>query len=199
MDRWLNALAGCEDYCHKNQYCLLTSIKYRENLVRHFIERTPQVYVIPREILYIESQMYYSDKFMKIKDPENIYDKNEDTGLKILLSYLKYEPKEYDILKIDKFIKHLLIKNSKGILRRYVISDMVGNRKTIGVLPISSLKLLKIFNIREGKDIEWLYPRIDIHSINDGKNDYRFYGGNIKLKKFRYDNIEHEMYVSGDI
>ncbi len=101
---------------------------------------------------------------------------------------------------------YILIKNSLGILCRCPINwEKYGLRRDLeylvkfdGILPIQALKLLKIFNIKDKKDISWLYPNLNITGIMDKKNKvHRFYSdmSNVLLPvKLSDNNIEHEIY-----
>ncbi len=195
-DEWLVLLRGSSSWKKPPEtYYLLQQLKYRKNLVEHFIKKTPRIYNIPKKLPYIISQQFSGEKITNIKNMEDITSTNKDEGLNILLDYFRYAPKEYDILQINQSTNYLLIKNSHNILCRYII-------KYGGILPIRTLKLLKYFNVKERKDISWLYPKISIYGIKDEKGDtYHFYdnfcSGSTKTSiKLSYSRIEHEIYIS---
>ncbi len=72
-----------------------------------------------------------------------------------------------------------------------------------GILPIQVIKLLKIFNVKEKKDLQYLYPYINITAIIDNnKNIYQFYSPELVTKdliKITDGQMEHEIYVSSSI
>ncbi len=101
---------------------------------------------------------------------------------------------------------YILIRNLRGILCRCAINwEINGLRRDLeylvkfdGILPIQALKLLKIFNIKDKKDISWLYPNLNITGIMDKKNKvHRFHSdmSNVLLPvKISDGDIEHEIY-----
>ncbi len=167
---------------YDNAYYYLLDMKYGKNIVKHFLERCPRYYILP------------------ILDKSNISQGNihesPDNTLNIILNKYGNKLKEYDVLEIDNVLDCLLIKNTNNTLYCFPLYKYQNN-----ILPIQALKLLKIFNVKDKKQISFLYPNQVILGIMDvNENIYRFYDDSYnKIKtsvKLSYDNIEHEIYIT---
>ncbi len=182
IDGWLTML----NYCNSmDGYNILLAIKYRYNLVRYSLSRMPIIHMVTN----VKSKIYCD-----IMQYEEIEDSNKaQKALCLLMKKFDERFKEFDIIYLSNMIKYIIIKNCHNILIIH---------KFNAVLPIESLALLKIFNIKDRNDICWLYPSLQICGIRDIEGYiYNFYSDNYvgsikKLKKLNYKNIEHTIYIS---
>ncbi len=167
-----------------DEYNILLDIKHRYDLVRYFLPRMPITH-----ITNVKSKIYRD-----ITQYEEIEDSNKtEKALCLLMKKFDEQFKEFDIIYLSNTIKYIIIKNSYNTLIIY---------KFNAILPIQSLLLLKIFNIKDRNDICWLYPDALICGIRDVEGTiYSFYSdqyvGSIRrLKKLTHKNIEHNIYIS---
>ncbi len=163
----------------------------------------PAVYKTIYDVRFIKS----AHKVFEYKNIEEIIDWDE--GVEQLKKYVYRNIEEFDIIHLGQTLNQILVKNSRGILCRIQIHCKNSIfKKTVEhkfecILPIQAIKLLKIFNVKEKKDLQYLYPYINITAIIDNnKNIYQFYSPELVTKyiiKITDGQMEHEIYVSSSI
>ncbi len=200
VNYWLNIWNLSDS---SKDYYLLCNRKNGYNLTRHFLERVPKIHVTHLAV--------YSSQDLSCKNIEDITDK--DVKLEILKDILPkdIDLREFDIIMLDKNVRYILVKNSRGILcasfldwKQSVFKKSVEHKlKFEGILPIQALKMLKIFDIKDLEDIKYLYPCFNIEGIIDNTQTvYKFYNEKSNMKqsvKISYDKIEHEIYIDSSI